>query len=330
MTAQDLDLDGVSLCDGDCDDTDPDNFTGNTEVCDGDDNDCSGAADADASWESGPDTSDTDQDNRFRGGVFFIDQTIELSSIELYLDADAGTVLTWQVFEGAAHPGTMTEIASVTTTVDPLDAGSFQLHGSGPLSATLTAGMYYGLGVHWATSTGYTYTGSSLSIPMDTPFGSMVDGANINSIASPVTSGDMTGGYGAFTAQYEINVHWGGEEDYDGDGELICTDCDDADPDNFNGNTEVCDGADNDCDDLLGAEEIDNDSDGQTECDGDCDDTDSGNFAGNTEVCDGFDTDCSGVADAEASWESGPDTSDTNATNRFRGGVFLVDPSLPT
>ncbi|MDH3785216.1 MAG: MopE-related protein, partial [Acidobacteriota bacterium] len=36
----DDDMDGVDECSGDCDDSDPDNYPGNTEVCDGQDNDC--------------------------------------------------------------------------------------------------------------------------------------------------------------------------------------------------------------------------------------------------------------------------------------------------
>src|SRR5690606_25579754 len=41
----DIDGDGVSFADGDCDDADPDNFPGNTEVCDGQDNNCNNMVD---------------------------------------------------------------------------------------------------------------------------------------------------------------------------------------------------------------------------------------------------------------------------------------------
>ncbi|MDP3940039.1 MAG: MopE-related protein, partial [Deltaproteobacteria bacterium] len=41
----DLDKDGVTACAGDCDDRDPLRFPGNTEACDGVDNDCNGLAD---------------------------------------------------------------------------------------------------------------------------------------------------------------------------------------------------------------------------------------------------------------------------------------------
>ena len=63
------------------------------------------------------------------------------------------------------------------------------------------------------------------------------------------------------------------------DGVLSTTadnDCDDADPNNFPGNVEVCDGLDNDCDGAAGfvgsdGNELDEDGDGYSQCaDGDC------------------------------------------------------------
>jgi uncharacterized protein (TIGR03382 family) len=100
---------------------------------------------------------------------------------------------------------------------------------------------------------------------------------------------------------------------------LDSTDCDDNDPSNFPNNTEVCDGQDNDCDNLVDDADPQNtgsatwylDTDGDTfgdtnqptvACnqpsanhvldDTDCDDNDSNNYPGNTEVCDGQDNDC--------------------------------------
>ena len=96
------------------------------------------------------------------------------------------------------------------------------------------------------------------------------------------------------------------------------TDCDDNDGNNYPGNTEVCDGQDNDCDGQIdeGATSTfyaDNDGDGFGDAstsmqacsaptgyvsdDTDCDDNDANNYPGNTEVCDGQDNDCDGQVD---------------------------------
>ena len=109
------------------------------------------------------------------------------------------------------------------------------------------------------------------------------------------------------------------EQDFDGDGVDSCNDCDDTDPDNFDGNTEICDGQDNDCDGLADDQDTgvvgrqrwypDDDGDGYGDpnysylrCsappntvanDEDCDDLDANVNPGHAEVpCDGLDNDC--------------------------------------
>ena len=72
--------------------------------------------------------------------------------------------------------------------------------------------------------------------------------------------------------------------DLDGDGVDTCgedglagsgdEDCDDGDDDRSPELSEVCDGKDNDCVGGVPADEIDDDGDGRTDCEGDCDDTD--------------------------------------------------------
>ncbi len=101
------------------------------------------------------------------------------------------------------------------------------------------------------------------------------------------------------------------------------SDCDDSQDDTYPGNTEVCDGIDNDCIGVVDAGAvdmttwyIDADSDGFgdattsveacTEPTGyvadntDCDDTEVDTFPGSPEVCDGIDNDCDGDADTGA------------------------------
>jgi hypothetical protein len=114
--------------------------------------------------------------------------------------------------------------------------------------------------------------------------------------------------------------------DADGDGVIAEAyggeDCDDADPDNYPGNSEVCDTVDNDCDLLVDDADpgvvasttwyVDDDGDGYggasiSRCSqptgtvaqsGDCDDDDPAVNPDAIEICnDGVDDDCSGQAD---------------------------------
>ncbi len=111
-----------------------------------------------------------------------------------------------------------------------------------------------------------------------------------------------------------------GSADADADGIVACEDCDDTNSTVFPGGTEVCDGADNDCDGSVDDDAVDagtwyTDGDGDgfgdasfpwETCDApfgtvadatDCNDADPTAFPGNTEVCDSIDNDCDGGVD---------------------------------
>ncbi len=87
--------------------------------------------------------------------------------------------------------------------------------------------------------------------------------------------------------------------DIDADGVLVCRgDCDDYANTVFPQATEACDGIDNDCDELIDDEFTDDDGDGLTECQGDCDDDDPDRSPDLVEECgDGFDNNCDGLDD---------------------------------
>ena len=85
--------------------------------------------------------------------------------------------------------------------------------------------------------------------------------------------------------------------DHDDDGYDMCGggDCNGIDPNTFPGAVELCDGFDNDCDNILPLDEADDDSDGYMMCEGDCDDSHGFIYPGADEVCDGYDNDCDGT-----------------------------------
>ncbi len=76
-------------------------------------------------------------------------------------------------------------------------------------------------------------------------------------------------------------------------------DCDDLDPQNSPGQTEMCDGKDNDCSGAPDEDELDQDGDSVRRCEGDCDDGDGERFPGAEEVCDGKDNNCDGSPEVD-------------------------------
>jgi len=115
--------------------------------------------------------------------------------------------------------------------------------------------------------------------------------------------------------------------DGDGDGWSLCGgDCDDQLATRYPTRPEVCDGLDQDCDGLPGADEIDGDGDGIPGCGGDCDDADSARFPGNAEVCDAVDSDCDGdLVDGAADSDGDGDPDCTDPDDDGDGSADALD-----
>ena len=145
--------------------------------------------------------------------------------------------------------------------------------------------------------------------------------------------------------------------DQDGDGVVASEDCDDQDPARFPGNSEVCDGLDNDCDGDLDEADADWDSstgglwfadiDGDgfgdpgvpleacsqpadsADNDMDCDDAHTAASPIGVEICDGLDNDCDGSVDPVDALDAGTWYADLDGDGFGRADLSVTACSAP-
>ncbi len=295
----DADGDFVLVCGNDCDDTDPANFPGNTEICDGQDNDCNDLDDAgnagvggqesdgdgDGQWECAGDCDDNDSAN-FTGNTELCDgQDNDCNGLDDFLGFDESE--TDNDGDGQSECG---------GDCDDND------------SANYTGNTEVCDGQDNDCNDGDDFGGFD-----DSETDNDGDGqSECQNDCDDANAANYTGNTESCDGQDNDcnglddagNAGVGGEEtDNDGDGQSECAgDCDDADAANYTGNTESCDGQDNDCNGLEDAgnpgvdgQEFDDDGDGLAECDGDCDDADPAVNPGAEEICeDEIDNNCDG------------------------------------
>ena len=227
----DLDGDGVSLCDGDCDDADSGVFPSNLELCDGVDNDCDpstafggpivpavhdtgvGAVEADSAMGTGG----------FVGNVYVVAEEAELELLEVYL-ADPGATNVLGVVMTRSNPGDpFTLVVSV-----PLDPGPTRdWVATTPLSITLQAGREYFFGAWWQNTVLYTTS----AVTDDPDWGTLsgyyqsAPNAGFGFPHNPSLPPDLGESMGLRITTAVAST----EDDLDGDGVPVCGfDCNDA------------------------------------------------------------------------------------------------------
>jgi hypothetical protein len=277
----DADGDGLTGCDGDCDDSDPLVFPNQSEVCDGIDNNCDGRIDerCPSVIRSEAEPNETMEQCELLTLPFSVEGVINPrkdkdvycffapSGADLGFDIDAreppfGSLLNSRLTLVKA-PGTATSDRLLVNDdgVDP-ETGYFANDSDSYLRITIPLPGIYAIIVEDES----TFAGGQR----------LTYRLNAKVISQPVCV------------------------DADGDGVTTCEgDCDDTRASVHFGAREICDGRDNDCDGrgdsplCIG----DFDGDGFAGRDGDCDDRDPERHPGAVEVCNGIDDDCDGLID---------------------------------
>ncbi|MDP7114061.1 MAG: MopE-related protein, partial [Myxococcota bacterium] len=337
LCCADDDGDGMSTCDGDCDDADPTVFPGNPELQDMVDNDCDGLADEDFVTVGSVVISE-----------FMDDPAVAFDSVGEWIELFNNTpfalnLRNWELSDNDSDHLVIDDDVILPPAGVVILAASDEPLFNGNLPSVDWAYSYSDFSLHSANDDAIVLSMSGTEIDRveytnDDPWPSLegqstyVDldyqdaAANDEPYVWCSTPAeevfDFGGGPGDYGTPGDINPPGLCCFDEDGDGYSRCDgDCDETDPTINPGALEACNGIDENCDGELPAVEQDVDGDGVMACDGDCDDTELTVFPGAPELCDGLDNDCDEVLppfDADGDGDGSPICADCDDDDPLR------------